>query len=153
MNSRGKETRESSPEVHRSYLFLSMILLVWNTLETGGDLFRPGFPSLSGLAGKTSIGSVTPPMVPALDNEISPMDAPLSVRQKYLIGKRIDINKALKDDINSLPGVSDAMADAILAERERIGRFRSPQDLLRVKGIKEKRLKKILPFLEKMENN
>ena len=153
MNSRGIEARESSPEVHRSYLFLSMILLVWNTLETGGNLFRPGFPSLSGPAGKTSIGSVTPPTVPALDNEISSTDAPLSVRQKYLIGKRIDINKALKDEVNSLPGVSDAMADAILAERERIGRFRSPQDLLRVKGIKEKRLKKILPFLEKMENN
>lgn len=153
MNSRGKETQGSSPEVHRSYLFLSMILLVWNTLETGHVLFRPGFPFPSTLAENTSNGSMTAPAVPAPDNEISPKDASLSVRQKYLIGKRIDINKALKNEINSLPGVSDAMADAILAERERIGRFRSPQDLLRVKGIKEKRLKKILPFLVKIENN
>ncbi len=95
---------------------------------------------------------MTAPAVPAVDNEITPRNAPLSIRQKYLIGKRIDINKALMEEINSLPGVSDAMAAAIIAERERIGRFRSHQDLLQVKGIKEKRLKKILPFLEKMDN-
>lgn len=65
----------------------------------------------------------------------------------------MDINKALKEEINDLPGVSDAMAEAIIKERERLGGFRTPRDLLRVKGIKEKRLKKILPFLEKMENN
>jgi DNA uptake protein ComE-like DNA-binding protein len=34
-----------------------------------------------------------------------------------------------------------------------MGRFRKPQDLLQVKGIKEKRLKKILPFLVEFPNN
>jgi DNA uptake protein ComE-like DNA-binding protein len=38
-------------------------------------------------------------------------------------------------------------------ERNRLGQFRSPTDLLGVKGIKEKRLQKILPFLSKMQNN
>ena len=35
----------------------------------------------------------------------------------------------------------------------RLGRFRSPEDLLGVKGIKGKRLRKILPFLAGMQNN
>lgn len=152
MNSPGKGTRESSGEAQRSYLFLSMILLVWNTAATGAFLFQAGSPSAN-LAGGTPRAFHQSPSATSQDNTVSPRNAPLTIKQKYLIGKRIDINKALKEEINDLPGVSDAMAEAIVAERERLGRFRSPQDLMRVKGIKEKRLKKILPFLEKMENN
>ncbi len=152
MNSPGKGTRESSGGKQRSYLFLSMILLVWNTAATGAFLFQTGFPSAEHAGGAARV--FQPPLSTGPhDDTISSRNAPLTVKQKYLIGKRVDINKALKEEISTLPGVSDAMAEAIVAERERLGKFRSPQDLMRVKGIKEKRLKKILPFLEKMENN
>jgi len=146
-------TRESSGVSQRSYLFLSMILLVWNTAATGSFLLRNGFPPAPIDGGAVRASSPAPPQAASLDNTISPNKAPLTIKQKYLIGKRVDINKALKEEINALPGISDAMADAIVAERDRIGGFRSPKDLMRVKGIKEKRLKKILPYLEKMENN
>ena len=45
------------------------------------------------------------------------------------------------------------LAAAVVEERDRLGRFRSPEDLLGVKGIKGKRLQKILPFLAEMPNN
>jgi competence protein ComEA len=77
----------------------------------------------------------------------------LSARQEYLIGKRIDINIASAEELAGLPGISNATAAAVVAERERLGRFRSFEDLLHVKGIKRRRLKKILPFLATMENN
>jgi competence protein ComEA len=83
----------------------------------------------------------------------SPRSGPLTIRQKYLLGKRIDINKASRSEISELPGISDKVAAAVVEERDRLGRFRSPEDLLGVKGIKEKRLQKILPFLAKMPNN
>jgi competence protein ComEA len=83
----------------------------------------------------------------------SPRSGPLTIRQKYLLGKRIDINKASIAEISELPGISDKVAAAVVEERDRLGRFRSPDDLLGVKGIKEKRLQKILPFLSKMPNN
>jgi competence protein ComEA len=83
----------------------------------------------------------------------SPRSGPLTIRQKYLLGKRIDINKASIGEISELPGISDKVAAAVVEERDRLGRFRSPDDLLGVKGIKEKRLQKILPFLSKMPNN
>ncbi len=153
MNSPVKRTREGSRETQRSYLFLSMILLVWNTVSTAVYLFSGGSPLTPLVGGAIRLSSSAPPHAASHDNTVSPRNAPLTIKQKYLIGKRVDINKALKDEINALPGVSDAMAAAIMTERERIGGFRSPQDLLRVKGIKEKRLKIILPFLEKMENN
>jgi competence protein ComEA len=100
------------------------------------------------------------PVLPsASDNETavlpaeSPRSGPLTIRQKYLLGKRIDINKASRVEISELPGISDKVAVAVVEERDRLGRFRSPGDLLGVKGIKVKRLQKILPFFAKMPNN
>jgi len=100
------------------------------------------------------------PILPsASDNETavlsteSPRSGPLTIRQKYLLGKRVDINKASLVEISELPGISDKIAVAVVEERNRLGRFRSVEDLLGVKGIKEKRLEKILPFLAKIRNN
>jgi len=45
------------------------------------------------------------------------------------------------------------VAQAVVETRRRIGRFGRPEDLMQVPGIKEKRLKKILPFLCGFGNN
>jgi len=89
----------------------------------------------------------------ALPSVQSPRSGPLTIRQKYLLGKRVDINRASPSEISELPGISDTVAAAVVEERDRLGRFRSPADLLGVRGIKEKRLQKILPFLAEMPNN
>lgn len=78
---------------------------------------------------------------------------PLSVRQRYLLGHRVDINKAPVNEMSGLPGISDSIARAIVEERRRRGGFRRAEDLLAVRGIKEKRLKKILPFIAVFPNN
>jgi competence protein ComEA len=83
----------------------------------------------------------------------SPRSGPLRIHQKFLLGKRVDINKASPREISELPGISGKVAAAVVGERDRVGGFRSPWDLLGVKGIKEKRLQKILPFLSEMPNN
>jgi competence ComEA-like helix-hairpin-helix protein len=146
-------SRESSGGKRRAVLLLSLILLVWNAYATVESIVLVGLlPSID-----TTDGS--PILRPAPDNETvllspeSPRSGPLTIRQKYLIGKRVDINKASLLEISELPGISDKIAAAVVEERDRIGRFRSPEDLLGVKGIKEKRLQKILPFLSKMPNN
>jgi competence ComEA-like helix-hairpin-helix protein len=79
--------------------------------------------------------------------------APLTVRQRFLLGMRIDINRAGWEEIAGLPGISDKVARAVVETRERIGGFRRDSDLLLVKGIKEKRLKNILPFILELPNN
>jgi len=56
-------------------------------------------------------------------------------------------------ELSELPGISDTVATALVEERGRLGGFRSPEDLLAVKGIKAKLLRKILPFLSGMRNN
>ena len=65
----------------------------------------------------------------------------------------MDINQANYQEISGLPGISDAVARAVVEERKRRGAFRIPEDLLAVRGIKEKRLKKILPFIAIIHNN
>lgn len=144
---------ESSGGRQRSYLFLSMMLLVWNALATGIDSLQNFRTEYAPHPGSAASPERRFPSADSLPANTNPRNEPPTVTQSYLIGKRIDINKSSKEEINALPGISDAVADAIVRERERIGRFRSPEELLNVRGIKEKRLKKILPFLTKMENN
>jgi hypothetical protein len=83
----------------------------------------------------------------------SPRSGTLTIRQRYLLGKRIDINLAPVSEIAELPGISYKVAGAVVEARSRLGGFRSPEDLLGAKGIKRKRLQKILPFLKNMTNN
>ncbi|HEY3490755.1 MAG TPA: helix-hairpin-helix domain-containing protein [Candidatus Deferrimicrobiaceae bacterium] len=77
----------------------------------------------------------------------------MSIRQKFLLGIRVNINKGSWQQISELPGLSDKVAKAVVEERSRVGRFHLPDDLLAVRGIKEKRLQKILPFLAGFDNN
>ena len=65
----------------------------------------------------------------------------------------MDVNRAGIRELSGLPGISDPIAREITRERARRGGFRRPQDLLAVRGIKEKRLKKILPFIAVFPNN
>jgi len=146
-------SREGNGGKRRAVLLLSLILLVWNAGATALHLASGGIlPSIDGTGRSPELPSATDDDT-AIRSPESPRSGPLTIRQKYLLGKRIDINNASVGEVSELPGVSDEIAAAILEERDRLGRFRSPEDLLGVKGIKEKRLQKILPFLKKITNN
>jgi competence ComEA-like helix-hairpin-helix protein len=144
---------ENSAGKRRAVLLLSLILLVWNACATGQHVVSVGLlPSMDRTDGPPILLSATDNETDLLSAE-SPRSGPLSIRQKYLLGKRVDINKASLLEISELPGISDKVAAAVVEERDRLGRFRSAEDLLGIRGIKEKRLQKILPFLMKMPNN
>jgi competence protein ComEA len=59
---------------------------------------------------------------------------------------RIDLNRAGKSDLMSLPGVGEVIAERILLYREEHGGFAGVNDLLKVKGIGRKKLEHIAPF-------
>jgi competence ComEA-like helix-hairpin-helix protein len=136
-----------------SWLLISAILLVWNAGASARHFFGSGPLFFASSPDPADRSPNVPDLLPSSFDNVSARSGPLSLRQKYLLGKRVDINKATLEEISELPGISDAVAAAVVAERERIGRFRSPGDLLEVRGIKAKRLKKILPFLAEMKNN
>lgn len=60
---------------------------------------------------------------------------------------KVILNLATEADLRKLPGIGAKKAQAILALRAKLGRFKRPEDLLRVKGIGRKRLAKLRPRL------
>lgn len=59
---------------------------------------------------------------------------------------RVDLNRATKSELMSLPGVGDVIAERIILYREERGAFAGVNDLLKVKGIGKKKLEHISPF-------
>jgi competence protein ComEA len=57
------------------------------------------------------------------------------------------LNAATVEDLERLPHVGPKRAEAILALRSHLGRFRQVDDLMRVKGIGRATLKKIRPLV------
>ncbi len=61
--------------------------------------------------------------------------------------RKVDINGATVRELESLPGIGVVLAARIVAEREANGPFDSLEDLKRVQGIGEERLKRLSAYL------
>jgi competence protein ComEA len=59
----------------------------------------------------------------------------------------VTLNTATFEDLRRLPGVGAKRANAILALRMHLGRFRAVDDLLKVKGIGRAMLKRLRPLV------
>ncbi|MDK9708059.1 MAG: helix-hairpin-helix domain-containing protein [Desulforhopalus sp.] len=80
--------------------------------------------------------------------KVAPSDKGGAVKAAKGIPKDVNINTADKDTLVLLPGVGPATAEAILAYRKENGNFKSVDELVKVKGIGDKSLAKIKPFLQ-----
>jgi competence ComEA-like helix-hairpin-helix protein len=69
--------------------------------------------------------------------------SPLPEQCRYLLGMRININRAAEEELALLPGIGPNLAKRILEVRESVGPFSSPDEILQVPGIGKKLLKKM----------
>ncbi len=60
----------------------------------------------------------------------------------------IDVNAADTTQLIAVPGIGPVLAKRIVEFRDRHGKFRSLNDLLKVKGIGAKKLEKIRPYIK-----
>jgi len=60
---------------------------------------------------------------------------------------QINLNTADSAQLQRIPGIGPAMAERILAYRRTAGHFQSPDDLLQISGIGDKKYQKMKPFL------
>jgi competence protein ComEA len=93
-------------------------------------------------ASAPAVGEAKPPEAPA-ETAPSPGPTPVGITPE---GKVI-LNAASADELTKLPGVGMKRAQAIVALRTKLKRFKSPTDLLRVKGIGPRGLQRMLPHL------
>jgi competence protein ComEA len=61
---------------------------------------------------------------------------------------RIELNSASWIEWSQLPGIGPVLGQRIVEERERNGPFRDASDLKRVKGIGDKRLREMQPYIQ-----
>ncbi len=124
----------------------------------GGERIALAEPSASGLARtapRHSAPSAEAGLVTTLTASLSgeaplpnasstPSPAPPS--EALTADGKVILNKAGVDELRRLPGIGAKRAQAILALREKLGgRFKRATDLLRVKGIGVKSLKRLQP--------
>ena len=80
--------------------------------------------------------------------KVAPNDKGGVVKAAKGIPKDVNINTADKETLVLLPGVGPATAEAILAYRKDNGNFKSVDELVKVKGIGDKSLAKLKPYLQ-----
>ena len=90
--------------------------------------------------------SVTRADQPAAEDPLPTADS--SRPDSLLEGERINVNTAGYYDLMRLPGIGEKRARAILDWREEHGGFSAPEQLLEIRGIGEKTLEGLLPYIE-----
>jgi competence ComEA-like helix-hairpin-helix protein len=67
--------------------------------------------------------------------------------EKHPPAKPIDLNLANVKELQELPGVGPVTAQRIIDMREKSGRFNRVEDLLAIRGISQKKLDAMRPYI------
>lgn len=82
--------------------------------------------------------------IPKMGEEKVPVFSTLKEEEKSGL---IDLNRATKEELMTLPGIGEAKADLILLYREKNGEFMMIEDIMNVNGIKDGSFQKIKNYI------
>ena len=122
---------------------LHLLLAVVITLSLGISLFVGDvFAAAEKKEATASVEKTVAPQKAVTDEQKT------AVKAVKGIPKDVNINTADKETLVLLPGIGPVAAEAILAYRKDNGNFKSIEELTKVKGIGDKTLEKLKPFLQ-----
>ncbi|MBS2011801.1 MAG: helix-hairpin-helix domain-containing protein [Deltaproteobacteria bacterium] len=141
-----------------------ILLLAWIGHTAAASGARPPLASLAPALSSSQAspmvslfvdGGLPPPVPPpAATTGAPPTQAPMTApppappsSARASPESPVYINHASVDELRRLPGVGAKRAEAILALRQRLGRFHRVEDLLRVKGVGRTTLKRWRPLV------
>ncbi len=67
--------------------------------------------------------------------------------QREQVVSKVNINQASAEELQVIPGVGATLAERIVTYRSEHGPFAAPEELTAVRGIGEKSLAKLLPWI------
>jgi competence protein ComEA len=150
--------------VGRALLFaLGLAVLAWigraaTAAAPNAAALRGSLPLAFGDAGTPDIGVASalpappPPPQPSVaaappPSTAGPAPAAATSNARATADDPVYVNHASAEELRRLPGVGPKRAEAIVALRQRMGRFQRVEDLLRVKGVGRATLRKWRPLL------
>ncbi|WP_408997935.1 ComEA family DNA-binding protein [Syntrophus buswellii] len=71
----------------------------------------------------------------------------MAASKRLALSRPIDVNRASLEELILVPGIGEKTALKIIAARNRSGGFRRLEDLMKIKGIKRKRLARLKTYL------
>ena len=117
---------------------------VLDAVEAAGGFAAEADPAAINLAEPLSDGcKVTVPAVGEDDAGEEPAAVVEPAGASASGAGTVNINTATAEELQALPGVGEATAAAIVEDRERNGPFSSPEDIMRVSGIGEKKFERM----------
>jgi competence protein ComEA len=71
----------------------------------------------------------------------------MDVASKLALGLPVNVNQASAEDLMMIRGIGKKTADSIVALRAQKGRIKCLEQLMEIKGIKEKKLQALKKYL------
>ncbi len=121
--------------VDKHYLRAVSFLVVLILIGAGYWGLRRFNPTL--FLGKPDFIAMPHDELPNQKSELSPEEKP----------ELLNINTATAEELQTLPGIGPAMSQKIIHHRKEHGNFTSVDELTEVKGIGEKTLEKLKPYV------
>ncbi|MCW3099787.1 MAG: competence protein ComEA helix-hairpin-helix repeat region [Chthonomonadaceae bacterium] len=124
--------------------------------EDGSQLYIPTRAEHPSGGDTTHDSAVTPSVstVEASGSASHPAGSKSGGKSSHSSGKfsdpsqgQVNLNTADAAQLQHIPGIGPAMAERILAYRRTAGRFQSPDELLQISGIGDKKFQKMKPYL------
>ncbi len=124
-------------EFYERFLFLPIIVIVVSVLCIVFNSYARLFP-------KEEIMYAEPALE---ENTEKVTDVSKKVEKIEPGDEKIDINTAMAEDFQRLPGIGAVKADAAVKQREKMGGFRTLRDLMCTEGIGAKIFERLVDFI------
>jgi competence protein ComEA len=100
-----------------------------------------------GASGSGKASASAEPSSPSKKSSSSSSSSEKAAAPKLAPGTKININTATKEQLDALPEIGPVKAQAIVDYRNANGKFASPEDIMKVPGIKEGTFAKIKDYV------